>query len=438
MSGREDHVITRRQFLRQTALTSAAAAAPPAAAQDDRRPALPPSIAALTSMRARAQPIGADERRRRLEHARRLMAAQKLDAVLLTGGTTLTYFTGARWGNSERLMALVLPARGEPFSVVPAFEEDRVREQLAAGPLDDVDLRLWQEDESPFARVAQALRDRGIGTGRLGLEETVKFVYSDGIAAAAPGLRLTTATPITAGCRMIKDAHEIALIRLAGEATLACYEAVFRALAPGMTEAEVRALVAAAYARLGFSGGASVQVGEYTSSPHGSVTPQTIREGTIIMLDDGCVAEGYQSDITRTFVLGTATPKMKRVFAVVQEAQATALAAARPGVPLESIDAAARRVITDAGFGPGFKYFTHRLGHGLGMDMHEWPYLAKHNMFGWERSLAARPGMTFSNEPGIYIRGEFGVRLEDDMVITEAGAELLTPPSTSIERPFSS
>jgi Xaa-Pro dipeptidase len=261
-------------------------------------------------------------------------------------------------------------------------------------------------------------------------------VFSDGIAQAAPGLRVTSATPVIAGCRMFKDAHEVALLRLACEATLACYAAVYRALAPGMTEADVESLIAAAYTRLGFRGSASVQVGVYTSSPHGSIEPQVIREGTIIMLDDGCLVEGYQSDITRTFVLGRASDKMKRVFDLVLQAQTAALAAARPGVPLEAIDAAARKVIVDGGFGPGYKYFTHRLGHGLGMDIHEWPYLVKNNMFGWDRALTAQPGMTFSNEPGIYIAGEFGIRLEDDMLITAEGAELLTPQCRSIEQPF--
>ena len=218
--------------------------------------------------------------------------------------------------------------------------------------------------------------------------------------------------------------------------TLKAYEAVFHALSEGMTQNTVSGLIAAAYAKLGFPGFASIQVGEYTALPHGSITPQTIREGTIIMLDDGCTVEGYQSDITRTFVLGKATDKMKKVFDIVHQAQSAALKAARPGVPLDSVDAAARKVIVDAGYGPGFKYFSHRLGHGMGMDGHEWPYLVKNNMFGWEKALTAQPGMVFSDEPGIYIRGEFGVRLEDDMHITANGAELFTPQSPSIEEPF--
>jgi Xaa-Pro dipeptidase len=397
---------------------------------------VPPGITALTSMRDRAKPITADERRARIEKAKRLMGEQKIDAIILAGGTSLNYFTGIRWGNSERLFAVVIPKVGNPYIVTPAFEEDRTREQLVAGPMEHTDVSIYQEDESPFEKVAQGLKDRGIATGRIGVEETTKFVFADSVGSAAPALKVTSATPITAGCRMIKDAHEVALMRLACQATLKCYEAVFRALQPGMTQNQVSGLIAAAYGRLGFPGFASVQVGEYTALPHGSITPQTIREGTIIMIDDGCTVEGYQSDITRTFVLGKATDKMKQVFDIVHRAQSAGLKAARPAVALESVDAAARKVIVDAGYGPGFKYFSHRLGHGMGMDGHEWPYLVKNNMFGWDNALKAQPGMVFSDEPGIYVRGEFGVRLEDDMHITNDGAELFTPQSPSIEDPF--
>jgi len=397
---------------------------------------LPPSIQALTSMRDRAKPITIDERRGRIERARALMAEQKLDAIVLAGGTSLVYFTGMRWGGSERLFAVVIPRVGNPYVVCPAFEEDRAREQLAIGPLAHTDVATWQEDESPFERVAQGLKDRGLASGRVGVEETTKFVFADGIGGAAPAVKVASATPVTAGCRMIKDAHEVELMRLACEATLKCYEAVFKALQPGMTQTQVGAMINAAYGRLGFPGFASIQVGEYTALPHGSLTPQTIREGTIIMVDDGCTVEGYQSDITRTFVLGKATDKMKKVFDIVHQAQTAALKAARPGVPLEAIDAAGRKVVVDAGYGPGFKYFTHRLGHGMGMDGHEWPYLVKNNMFGWDQNVKLQAGMVFSDEPGIYIRGEFGVRLEDDMHITDNGAELFTPQSPSIENPF--
>jgi len=430
-------MFTRRDLLRSGGLLAAAGIAKTARvhAQGAAGETLPPSIAALPSMRNQAHPITNDERLARLEKARRLMVASKLDGILLTGGTSLTYFTGLRFGTSERLMALVLPAKSEPFVVCPAFEVDRLNEQLPQSPLRRVDVRAWQETDSPYQLVGQTLRARGISTGRLGIEETVRFVFADGIAAASPSLTLTSATPVTAGCRMIKDGHEVELLRVASRATLACYGALFKALEPGMTEATARSLVTAGYGRLGFRGSVSVQVDKYTALPHGSEEPQTLHPNSIVMVDDGCVAEGYQSDLTRTFVLGTATDKMKRVFDIISAAQRAALAAARPGVSLASVDAAGRKVIVDAGFGPGFTFFTHRLGHGLGMDMHEWPYLVEHNMFGWESPML-QPGMVFSNEPGIYIPGEFGVRLEDDMVITENGAELLTPPSRSIERPF--
>ena len=397
---------------------------------------LPASIAALQSMRSQAKPVTAEERRGRLEKARRLMAEQKIDAIILAGGTSLNYFTGIRWGNSERLFAVVIPKVGNPYIVTPAFEEDRTREQLVDGPMAHTDVAVWQEDESPFALVVQGLKDRGIAGGRIGVEETTKFVFADSVGGSAPALKIVSASPVTAGCRMIKDAHEVELMRLACQVTLKCYEAVFKALEPGMTQNQVSGLINAAYGRLGFPGFASVQVGEYTALPHGSITPQTIREGTIIMIDDGCTVEGYQSDITRTFVLGKATDKMKKVFEIVHAAQSAALKAAKPGVPLENIDAAGRKVVIDAGYGPGYKYFTHRLGHGMGMDGHEWPYLVKNNMFGYEKALTLQPGMVFSDEPGIYIRGEFGVRLEDDMHITAEGAELFTPQSPSIEQPF--
>jgi Xaa-Pro dipeptidase len=439
-------MFTRRSFLGSSAAALLIGRTSPSFAFDEQRGGRgvanagppPPSIAALTSMRDQARPITNDERRARIERARKLMAQSKIDALMLAGGTSMSYFVNMRWGGSERLFAVIIPVKGEPFFVCPAFELDRAQEQIALGPFggETPDIRTWQEDESPFMRVAQGLKDRGIASGRLGVEETVKFVFADSVAAAAPQLKVVSGTPVTAGCRMIKDAHEIELMRLACQATLKVYEAVYHALEPGMTQNTVSGLIGQAYQRVGFPGGASVQVGEYTALPHGSIQPQTIREGTIIMLDDGCSVEGYQSDITRTFVLGKAADKMNKVFDIVKQAQTAALKAARPGVPLEQFDAVARKVIVDAGYGPGFKFFTHRLGHGMGMDGHEWPYLVKNNMFGWEKALTAQPGMVFSDEPGIYIRGEFGVRLEDDMHITEQGAELFTPQSESLEKPF--
>jgi Xaa-Pro dipeptidase len=343
----------------------------------------------------------------------------------------LNYFTGIRWWNSERLFAAVLPVKGDLIYVCPAFEEGRAREQIAKGiGGDHADVLTWQEDENPYRLVAAGLRDRGIRTGQIGIEERTTFVFADGVAKAAPNLAAVSATPVTAGCRMIKSSPEIALMRLAAQVTLQAYEATYRSLHEGMTQQDFAGLISAAYDKLGFPGEASVNVGEWSALPHGSAKPQVIRDGTIILIDDGCSVEGYQSDISRTFVLGKPTDKMRKVFDIVLEAQTAALKQARPGVQAQSADAAARKVITDAGYGPGYKYFTHRVGHGMGMDGHEWPYLVHGN------TMALQPNMTFSDEPGIYIPGEFGVRLEDDMHITESGAELFTPQSPSLENPF--
>jgi Xaa-Pro dipeptidase len=435
-------MISRRRFLEVGGVAAGVAALPhplqASGGTTDEKPrdsSLPPSLAHLKSRKGEATPITLEERRERQERARRLMSENALNAIVVMEGTSLRYFTGIRWWGGERLFALVLPAKGAAFYVCPAFEEGRAREQIAGAPGgENPDVRTWQEDESPYQRVAQGLKERGIATATLGIEETVRFFFADGIAKAAPQATLTSATPVTAGCRRIKSAHEIALMRLANQVTLAAYEAVYHALREGMTQQQAGDLIAAAYGQLGFPGEASVQVGEYSALPHGSRTPQIIREGSIVMIDDGCEVEGYQSDITRTFVLGKAPEqvgdKMRKVFDIVHRAQATALAAARPGAECGSVDAAARKVITDAGYGPDYKYFTHRLGHGIGMDGHEWPYLVRGN------TTKLAPNMTFSDEPGIYIRGEFGVRLEDDMHITENGAELFTPQSPSLEDPF--
>jgi Xaa-Pro dipeptidase len=392
---------------------------------------LPPSIKALTSQKDRAHPITVEERRARLDQARRLLATEKLDALMLTGGTSLAYFTGIHWGLSERLLALILPKSGRAFIVCPAFEHDRAMEQIAAGPLKgDADVMTWEEHESPHQLIADGLRARGITAGRLGVEETVRWVFSSGAHAAMPAVELASGTPVTAGCRMVKSGHEVELMRLAAEVTWTAYEAAWKALADGMTQDDFARLVSAAHEKLGFEGGAGVQVGVYSALPHGSATPQVIRPGSILLIDGGGTVEGYQSDISRTFVLGKATDRMKQVFEVEQQAQKAALAAARPGVECQAVDAAARKVIVDAGFGPDYKYFTHRVGHGMGMDGHEWPYLVRGN------TLPLRANMTTSDEPGIYIPGEFGVRLEDDLHVTESGAELFTPTSPSLEEPF--
>ena len=426
-------MFSRRRFLQAGTITAGAAlAAIPSSLQaEDVCTPLPPSIASLKSMKGLAKPITVDERAARQEKARQLMAAYHFDAILLTDGTSLEYFTGVHWWGSERLFALVLPTKGRALCVCPAFEEGRARELLAQSPEGkNADVRTWQEDQNPYRLLAQGFKDLNLSTGTLGMEETVRFVFSDTIAKAAPQLKIVSATPVTAGCRMIKSEHELDLMRLANHVTWTAYKAAHEALKDGMPQAQLERLIMAAYGQLGFPGEVDIEIGENSSFPHGSIVPQTIREGSLIMLDDGCTVEGYQSDITRTFVFGKPSEKTKQVFEVVHRAQTAALKAARPGVDCQAVDAAARKVISDAGYGPDYKFFTHRVGHGIGMDGHEWPYLVRGNATPLAR------GMTFSDEPGIYIPGEFGVRLEDDMHITEDGAELFTPQSPSLEDPF--
>jgi Xaa-Pro dipeptidase len=425
-------MISRRYFLQATAVSTAALSSIATAEESsiDCKP-LPPAIAKLSSLKDQAQSITAQERGDRQEKARRLMRANRIDAMLLMSGTSLEYFAGIKWWASERTFAMVLPANGKPFFVCPAFEQARAMEQLANSPqAGNADIRIWQEDESPYQKLAQGLRDLGMTTGTLGIEETVRFVFSNAVSHAAPRIRMVSATPVTTGCRMVKSPHEIALMRLACKATLSVYEAVFKSLHEGITDSDIRGLVQSAYGKIGFEGDVDVSIAVNSSSPHGSTEVQKVREGSIIMLDDGCLVEGYTSDITRTFVLGNPTDKMKNVFDSVHRAQSAALQASRPGVPCESVDAAARKIISDAGYGPDYKFFTHRVGHGMGMDGHEWPYLVRGN-----KTLLG-PNMVFSDEPGIYIPGEFGIRLEDDMHITENGAELFTPQSPSLTEPF--
>ena len=312
---------TRRSFLLSAGLAPVALSAAP--------PVSP--VAALKNRRAEAQPITAAERQARIQRARQLMAENRINAICLAGGTSMNYFSGVRWGNSERLFAMVLPARGEPFFISPAFEEDRAREQIAAGGAGHAKIFTWQEDESPYALLASALKESGLLTGQLAIDEAMPFVFADGIAHAAPAATVISATPVTAGCRMIKSPAEIALMRLASSVTLQAYEAAWKSIHEGMTNREFSALIGSAYQALGFPGYASVQVDEYTALPHGSVQPQTIRAGSIVLIDDGCTVEGYQSDISRTFVVGKATDKMNQVFEIVHKAQTAALAEARPG-----------------------------------------------------------------------------------------------------------
>ncbi|HZQ42712.1 MAG TPA: Xaa-Pro peptidase family protein [Acidobacteriaceae bacterium] len=392
---------------------------------------LPAAIVALTDRRKDIVPITVSERNSRLDRARDLMTANKIDAVVITTGASLVYYTGAHWGQSERLFAYVLPRAAAPFLICPALERDRAAELLANFPERESTLSyFWQENESPFDLVRRGLGESAVKTGNLGIEEHTQFEFSHAIAQACPALTIVSATPVTAGCRMIKSPAELALLKLANEITLSVYRAVYQTCGPGDTNRRFVELIDKAYARCGVRGEASLNVGTYSAVPHGSTQVQVIREGDIVMVDDGCTCDGYTSDITRSWVYGKASDEQKKVFNIVHRAQSDALAAAKPGVEAQSVDAAARKVIVDAGYGPGYDYFTHRVGHGIGLDMHEWPYLVQGN------TRLLQKSMVFSDEPGIYLRGKFGVRLEDDMHITENGAELFTPQSISLEEPF--
>jgi len=385
-------------------------------------------FAHLEPMTDDVRPITAEERHARLEKARRLMADAGLEAVYLEGGSSLYYFTGVRWGRSERMAAAVVPAAGEIAYVCPAFEEARFREQLLFGD----DVRTWQEHESPYQLVAGILRDRGVAGGRVGIEETVRFFLFDGIRRAAPHVELVSADPVTIPCRSIKSPAEIALMQRANDITAEAYKAAIDLLTEGMTQREFRANAAAAHEALGAQGGISVQFGPTTAFPHGSREETFCREGDVVLMDGGCTVEGYHSDISRTIVFGTPTQRHRDVWDLEKEAQAAAFDAAQVGAPCEAVDAAARKVITDAGFGPDYEVpgLPHRTGHGIGLDVHE-----SHNLVRGNKTPLA-PGMCFSNEPMIAIYGEFGCRIEDCMYITEEGPRFFTQPSPAIDQPF--
>jgi Xaa-Pro dipeptidase len=410
--------------LRGSVALGVAAAAPVTseALADD----VPAPIAALTPMTDGVSPITTDEHRRRIARAQALMTAQGLKALVLASGSSLTYFTGASWGESERFFGAVLTPEGDPAWVTPAFELARAKEQIRIGG----DVRAWEEDQSPFALLAAILKDRGAAAGEVGIEETMPFTFANELGAAAPAARLRTGTTVTAGCRMVKDAHELALMRRACEITVRAHRAVFASLHEGMTQADASLLSSEAHRRLGIGGGSLVLFGPDAAFPHGTTQPRPLRRGDVVLVDGGGRLHGYSSDITRTGVFGAPpTDRQRRIWDVVRRAQQAAFEAARPGAEAQAVDAAARRVVEDAGFGPGYRFFTHRVGHGIGMDGHEWTYLVKGNR------TALRPGMTFSDEPGIYIPGELGVRHEDIIVITETGAENLTRWTGSPEDP---
>ena len=412
----------RRDFIVNTAALASAAAIGRNVGVFDVRDAL----AALPPV-ADVVPISAAERQARIEKARRLMVENGIDALVLEGGTSMFYYTGVRWGNSERTFAVVIPARGELAWVTPGFEEERARELITGSK----DVRAWQEDESPYRLIAGILRDRG-ATGRIGIEERLRFFIYDGIRAELPAAQFVSATPVTAGCRMFKSPAELALMQRANDITLQAIGASVAMLRVGMTPKQVSDNVAAVSQWLGgASDGGLVIFGKYSAFPHGTVQPQTLHEGDVVLVDCGCNVEGYGSDITRTTVFGKPTQRQRDVWDLEKRAQLAAFAAAQVGATCESVDAAARKVITDAGFGPDYKVpgLPHRTGHGIGLDGHEWTNFVRGN------TTRIQPGMCFSDEPMITIYGEFGIRHEDCLFITEAGPKFFTPLSRSIELP---
>jgi Xaa-Pro dipeptidase len=410
----------RRNFITTAAVTGAALTLKPDQLEQQQEH---PAIAALQSMKPQEPPPISDaERAERRAKAQRLMTTSGVHALLVEPGPGLDYFSGLRWGRSERLFALLIPRKGEAVVICPAFERERAESQIGGR----FRIRVWQEDESPYALIASVLRDWGFAAGTLAVESSARVFVSDALAKVRPALTVINGDPITQACRGVKDEHEIALMRHANRVTIEAYRAAVQTLREGMTQQELGRILAQAFQKLGYSGGALILFGESSAYPHGLEKPRALEEGQVVLIDGGTSVQGYASDITRTVAFGTPSAEAVKVFEVVREAQRRALKAARPGVKAGDVDTAARDYITAQGYGPGYKLFTHRLGHGIGLEGHEWPYLVKGS------DVVLRPGMSFSDEPGIYQYGKFGVRLEDIMVITQSGAELLTPQARSL------
>lgn len=425
--------VTRRTFVQTSTAAGAAILGTRAASAQGRGGGsgnnVPASILALQPLPNPAPPITDDERRARIAKAQRLMSEQGIGAIVLESGTSMSYFVNVRWGLSERPFLLVIPAKGDVAYISPGFEEQRAREVIRFSN----DVRVWQEDEDATALVAGVLKDRGVTTtGRIGVEERVRFFIADGLGKAMPASRIVLATPVTAGCRMIKSPAEIANMQYAMNITLAAFKAGLATLHEGMTQGELAGNITAAYRQMGANGAVAVSFGQYTAFPHGSIEPQRLKDGDVVQIDDGVSWNGYQSDITRTTVFGKPSARQIEVWNLEKKAQAAAFAAARVGATCESVDSAARKVITDAGFGPGYKVpgLPHRTGHGIGMDGHEWTNFVKGN------TTKLEPGMCFSDEPMIAIYGEFGIRLEDCLHMTADGPRWFTQPSIAIDQPF--
>ena len=411
----------RRQFLGTAALAGLAAGLPVSSLAAD--------IAGLPNLAAKAVPIGKAERAARIAKAKELMRANDIGALLIEPGSSLIYFTGVRWSRSERLTAAVLTREGEIAVVTPFFEEPSVRESLAV----DAEVLTWNEDENPLAAVAAWLGKRGLTKGKIGVEETVRYFAVDGLEKAMPGATVVNGAPVVRGCRMHKSPAEIALMQIAADITLAAYRHTAPRIEAGMTPADIGAIMKAATIALGGKSEFElILLGEASAYPHGSGKPQAVKSGEVVLMDCGATVHGYQSDISRSFVYGTASARQRQVWDQMRKGQDVAFAAAKLGTPAGKVDDAVRAYYESLGWGPGYKLpgTSHRTGHGIGLDGHEPVNLVR----GETTKLA--PGMCFSNEPGIYIPGEFGIRLEDCFYMTDSGPKYFSEPPPSIDKPF--
>lgn len=385
-------------------------------------------LAELSPWPHQAPAISAAERSERLERVRGLLAEERVEGILVGAGASLSYFGGVGWGASERLVAMLITERERPVMICPTFELGTLEASLAV----DADIQLWEEDESPYERTASLLQERRVRN--LAVDPELPFVMSERLRRVAPQISLRDGSAIVNGCRMCKSDAEIALMKQAKAMTLEVQRRSALILRKGISATEVRRFIDEAHRALGASGSSFciVQFGQATAFPHGLPGESYLSEGDVVLIDTGCTVRGYNSDITRTYVFGTPTEKQVQIWEIEKAAQEAAFQAARVGVPCEAIDAAARAVLEQAGLGPGYRLpgLPHRTGHGIGLSIHEAPYLVR----GDRRPL--RRGMCFSNEPMIVVPGEFGIRLEDHFFLTDTGAEWFTQPQHSISAPF--
>ncbi|HSI18844.1 MAG TPA: Xaa-Pro peptidase family protein [Sphingomonas sp.] len=388
-----------------------------------------PDLSALSDMTRGVVPIGPAERSARIARAQALMNARGIGAVLIEPGSSMIYFTGVNWHRSERLTAAVLPAEGAPCIVTPFFEEPSVRQTLGV----PAEVRVWQEDEDPLKLVAAFLKERKLAARPVGIEETVRYFAVNGLARVLPGAKIVSANPVIRGCRMIKTAPEIALMQMATDVTIAAYRWTWPRVEAGMSPAQIGTLMNAATQKLGGSPEfALVLIGPAAALPHGSREPQRVADGQVVLMDCGCTVQGYQSDVSRTFVHGAASAEQRKVWDQVARGQQIAFAAAKVGAPAGSVDDAVRGFYASQGYGPGYKLpgLSHRTGHGIGLDGHEPVNLVHGEM------APLAPGMCFSDEPGLYLPGKFGVRLEDCFHMTDAGPRWFSEPPKSLDAPF--